>query len=507
MTPNATALEWAGKDPVMVADFACASDDLRGWLAEWPPVGVPPGMLADDDGKTWAALPAAEMRAQLQQADEEWEQAGEAQTPAWRALMLKDLLLQRRRPDFMARMRERGLSNYEDDDNARGIVEHLAKMPQAPDSTGGLSMLATLARAWQAWKEQETEPDRRRRGILPAALRTARQNTLFDTLPERLDGVTPLGALRGEPAQGFLPTLEPPKSSIIPVLPIAMFTAAGGKLSTPGHGAPIAQRLFFELLMTVNRQERNMTRRPNVRLRDLVNWIWPKGWQRGRDLPRLQQALVEVDNMRIHFDRRLWRLIAVNPLPAHDADLDDLFGIHLEHLPASDRGPLIDRYNLRLFGLQSAPAWRSFLRMAYLWDAAKARNGGFRIHATRPAVKRGRGGVILDAEEKPVLKRGGEPVTDWSDVRAVLLYNAQGKPIVERNPQADKVPMLDLDDLARLGFDDKTDKSNRRRRTQLTRDALTSMERQGAVVLEKNGEGWRVLEPAPPGADLPERLR
>ena len=48
----------------------------------------------------------------------------------------------------------------------------------------------------------------------------------------------------------------------------------------------------------------------------------------------------------------------------------------VEHLPGSEHGPLIDRDLLRRFGAASAPKWRGFLRLAYLWDAAKGRNNG-----------------------------------------------------------------------------------------------------------------------------------
>ena len=357
--------------------------------------------------------------------------------------------------------------------------------------------VAVVVGAWQA-RAVPVETDRRRRGILPGPLRTARQGHLFDERPDELDRMTPLGMLP-EPAQAYLPGMEPPKGAIVPVLPVMVYDAAGGKLQTRGQGAPIAQRLFFEALMTVNRLDRQpfYNRQPNAKLRDLMTWIWPNGWQRGRDLPRLQRALWELDNMRIHFDRALWRLVAVDRLPADDADLDDPVLLRIQHLPESGQGPLIDRPRLRLFGLQSAPAWRSYLRLAYIWDAAKASNGGRRIYATRPAVKRGRDGVLLDTDGKPILRQGGAPVKDWSDRRAVMLYGADGLPILERNPQADRVPALSLDELARLGFDDKTDKSNRKDRARRTRDALADMERQRAVVLERDGDGWRVFEPAP----------
>ena len=72
--------------------------------------------------------------------------------------------------------------------------------------------------------------------------------------------------------------------------------------------------------------------------------------------------------------------------------------------------------------------------------------------------------------------------------------------------------MLDLDELARLGFDDETKgKKEQYERARLSRESLKSMEKQGAIVLEREGknEGWLILEPVPksPGEDLPSRTR
>ena len=365
--------------------------------------------------------------------------------------------------------------------------------------------LIPLLKAWQEWKSRRAQPDRRRLGLLPVSMRDAQQAEPFGELPQDLDRVTPLGQLQDDQAQGVLPGLEPPTRSVIPPLCIGVYTVNGGVLKA-SQGAPIAERLLFEVLMAVERCDRFRIRRHDIKLRELVGWIWPNGWQRGRDLPRLQRGLWELDNIRVHLYRALWRLVAVDRLPARDASLDDLVPFSVKHLPESDHGPLVNRQNLRQFGVQSAPAWRSLLRLAYVWDEAKARNGGHRIFATRPAVKRGLDGVLLDAQGKPILRAGGAPVRDWSDPRAIRLYDGQCNPILERNPSADRVPALTVDELARLGFDERTDKNNRKRRAQLTRAALTSMEKQGAIVLERDNGGWRILEPAPPVDNLPSRL-
>ena len=362
-----------------------------------------------------------------------------------------------------------------------------------------------LLKAWQEWKSRRAQPDRKRLGLLPVSMRDAQQAEPFGKLPQDLDRVTPLGRLPNDQAQGVLPGLEAPTRSVIPPLCIGVYTVNGGVLKA-SQGAPIAERLLFEVLMAIRRPDRLRTRRPDILLREVVGWIWPNGWQRGRDLPRLQRGLWELDNMRVHLHRALWRLVAVDRLPALDASLDDVVAFNVKHLPDSDRGPLVHRPNLRQLGLESAPGWRSLLRLAYIWDEIKTRNGGRRIYATRPVVKRGADGVLLDAQGKPILRAGGAPVKDWSDPRAIRLYDARQNPILERNPAADRVPALSVDELARLGFDERTNKDNRKRRAQLTRAALINMEKNGLIVFERDNGGWRILEPAPSVDDLPGQL-
>ena len=185
--------------------------------------------------------------------------------------------------------------------------------------------------------------------------------------------------------------------------------------------------------------------------------------------------------MRIEVDRQLWRMVGVLGLPTAATRPNDPVAFRVEHLPGSGHGPMIDRDALRRWGLASAPAWRAFLRLAYVWDKAKAANNGARIYATRPVVARGPGGVILGADGKPLRNRRGAVVTDWSDRRAVHL-GANRKPAGagnpsawELNPAADRVPVLGPDDLIRLAFDGDLD-TNRRKRLHLARKVAAAFE-------------------------------
>ena len=95
-------------------------------------------------------------------------------------------------------------------------------------------------------------------------------------------------------------------------------------------------------------------------------------------------------------------------------------------------------------------------------------------------------------------RRDGRPVRDWSDARAVRLYGPDGTPITERNPKADRVPVLGPDDLVRLAFADAAlDRRGRREYVRRARAALAAMEAAGAVAIEPDGAGMRLLEPPP----------
>ena len=201
--------------------------------------------------------------------------------------------------------------------------------------------------------------------------------------------------------------------------------------------------------------------------------------------------------------------IRIDDLPTAETALDDPIRFHVRHLPGSDRGPMIDRALTRRWGVVSAAAWRSSIRLAYLWDEAKRRNHGARVYATRPVVARGPGGVILGADGKPLRGRRGAVVTDWSDSRAVIL-GANGKPAsvgnspaFERNPAANRVPLLGPDDQTRLAFDDNLNLPDgaRRKRLHEARKALHAKEAVGEVVIEEDGEGWRIIEARPGNAD------
>ena len=71
---------------------------------------------------------------------------------------------------------------------------------------------------------------------------------------------------------------------------------------------------------------------------------------------------------------------------------------------------------------------------------------------------------------------------------------ADNPPAYERNPAAERVPVLGPDDMIRLAYDDNITRSNRRERLHQAREALRAKETAGEVVIEADGGGWRIIE-------------
>ena len=420
---------------------------------------------------------------------------GEIQTPDWPRDLLHELddtgLLDQIPEDRLIcinRITSDGTLELEtldlEDGGCFSIPELELARDSLPEEIRCHSLMVPLIKAWLMHPEPlPIEPEQRRDLILPEPMRYA--------VPSKDKIPVPAGAELAQagmqPAQpAYLPGLEPRPASVVPVLPLRV-----AEESTAGRAAAIAPRIWFgsQLAMSLIDRRGGDHLLP-LTLRQVAGWIWPHGWNRGRDLPRLITAFGDLVKLGITWNRRDWLLVTPVVVPRHDTQLDDQVLVRVFTLPNSDRGPMIDTETLWELGVKGSVPWRMWIRLAYLWDDVKRRNWGYRVYATRPKVERGPNGVILDKNGAPVLKRGDRPVFDWSDSRAVRTGEQ------EPHPQADRVPLLNMVDLALLGFDNApVSDATVRVRAKTARDWLIEMERLKLVTLGWYGTNVRVLEP------------
>jgi len=305
-------------------------------------------------------------------------------------------------------------------------------------------------------------------------------------------------------AQPHLPAFETvAPTSVAPLdfydLAAAAGGVGGGKVS--GRGAPLTMRLFTEVLLNAPAAERASQggARYVVTLHEITRWLWPYGWRRSRDLPKLREALIALDRVAVPFSRPptaweslvsgpgMWRPILVEGVLLPGDGLDSRFAIRVQLPPSAAYGPQVDRFALREAGLDSAPMYRTLLSLAYFWYEQSA--NGYAIRGLRGQLVPPPG---PNESKRAVSRRRRE---------------AEEAGHTERNPAADRSRVLGPADRVALAYSPTiamTPRSIRSAREKADR-VLRALEQRGLVVIETcdadgrplkagyGAEGWRVL--------------
>ena len=215
--------------------------------------------------------------------------------------------------------------------------------------------------------------DQRAEGMLPA---TARVRVI--EAPEdrnRLPELLPDPSL--EERQRILPTLEAArdrKPGIGPAPWLQVFDRLGGRSMEAGRGAPLALRLWVEsLAWAPPAARRGRLVDVELEVRDLVEALWPDGWQRGKQLPRLRDACGAINGLGWISDsegRTEWAPVLFRRRPGVAATLRDpvLLQVQLPPVDGVGAGARFNRETLRRLGLRSAPAYRLYLGLVAEWD-------------------------------------------------------------------------------------------------------------------------------------------
>ena len=309
---------------------------------------------------------------------------------------------------------------------------------------------------------------------------------------------------------GALPGLDAP-SAIVPALPLEVLDRSGAPQATPGRGAPLGPRVWYDAIAAYNLDARKTGGTVLLRttLADVTEWLWGPGKYRpSRHLAPLRRALIEVDSFRVAYEGLEWRMVGVEALPTSATTPTDPLPFRIRLPFESDRGALINRLAMRDFGRVSfsgvAGVDTSGLPMGR-GRRTQRRAASLRM-ATSPSSddpqaylldrRHGRRLVGPDPAQPWDVRRrtpSDKPARSWNDSRAVRLGVAEPTPAKTRG----RVPTLNDADLVRLGFDDtEVPPAARWKRLERIRAALRSMEADGRVVIDELAGGWRILDDA-----------
>ena len=179
--------------------------------------------------------------------------------------------------------------------------------------------------------------------------------------PEREAGRLAFGGIiedrKSLPAQ--LPLLPTPEGPRVPLLELSDWR--GVPTMAKGRGAPLDLRLAVGACVLTPHAARAARGRLVVTVRELRDFLFPNGWERWRDWPRIREALFRARDYVIPDGRGNWLPFALRREPGEDAALDDLVLIDVELPPGSGHGPVIDRRELARLGVVSAPRFRAYI--------------------------------------------------------------------------------------------------------------------------------------------------
>ena len=271
--------------------------------------------------------------------------------------------------------------------------------------------LTPLIAAWLD-RPPQVEPSRHPRPIVPDLGRQTAIEIVGET-PERergrLFGFVPEGAETGQ-----LPLFGARPGGIVsqvPLLGIADATT-GGAVTAQGRGAPLELAVPVTSMVSLRPEDRRL---PVVRIaltvRELRDALWPNGWERRHDWPRLQDVLERLSGQFVPWGNGgKWFPLALRGLPGPDAGLDELVVLDLAMPPGTDQGTPIDRMRLSELRVRSGGAYRAYIATASLaW-----RPGTTRVRAGRRFL------WATDPERYPILTR--------QDRREIIYGTEQVKP-------------------------------------------------------------------------------
>ena len=368
------------------------------------------------------------------------------------------------------------------------------------------------------------EPDQRETAIIPNSARVgwvevvqSERGTLFD-----LDVWTPtpeeLGSQINEQTQAFLPNLVPDPGALVSTLPLYLYDGAGGTSYQRGGGAAPELRLWVEFATAVPIEKRYREQKIEFSLWEARDWLWPDGWNRTRQFPRLRQAMIKVDQMRLIVNlpsggRTAWRVVGFLGMFPPDARLDDKAVAQINLPPGSGHGPLVHKPTLRQLGVQSAPQYRGALGMAYhWWDQAV--NGRY-ILPYRKKLLTNPQGMALKKTGEIIRDNNGDPIkrliTGAGGRRKphpdLVWVNDKGKLVpyehatLEKNPAAwglngkKGYPIIKDNDLIQLFHSGVVKGVNRRVRLTRARSELEKMAKNDLCVIEEIDGGYRIMPP------------
>ena len=280
--------------------------------------------------------------------------------------------------------------------------------------------------------------------------------------------------------------------SILPaVMPLDVAHPLGVKENTRKGAVHHVIRVFFEALMALEpmQTEGNIV----ITLGDLITYLYPHGkFHRTNQLPYIINAL-DI----LHFYATVpyrtesggtgrWRPVVVRNTIDTNSNDDDGIYMDVKLPPDATQGMMVEKQIMRRLGHESAPRFNAYLMGCWLWDKYGTGKKGL-IDPTKPVETRDAAGNLLLENGEKIFDSRGKPIQNLYHEDAITQLTR------ERNPAADRYPIVTFDDLILAckpsGYDPKRQKRELDRALKHWEQLAT----EGVIQIEKHSGGWRIM--------------
>ena len=265
-------------------------------------------------------------------------------------------------------------------------------------------------------------------------------------------------SLLPQSVQLFLPGMS--RKSVIRDPGKMLLAHVAGVPTTTRKGAVSSEvRVAVEAIMQTPPKERMV--QVHVLLGDLIDRIYPNGFNWTNQAPTLIAAIENIDNLRVPFRNSSgriqtgWAPVTLNTKELSGRDDDVVFTVSLPE--DATVGPMVEKKYVRLLGLISAPKWQAYFALCDLFHRRgvnKGDNGFYLADPTRPVERRNADGYLLNAQGEVIYGTSGAPLIDLYSPEAVEQLDR------EDDQQAiDEYPIVPFDDMLKAAFPGRVYKS------------------------------------------------
>ena len=282
---------------------------------------------------------------------------------------------------------------------------------------------------------------------------------------------------------------DQPDTKLPNILPFELYQQ--GIATTKSAAVAMPVRLAFEALMQM--EPGTHSERLCWQLGDLIDYLNPDGkfhWT--NQVGYILTGLNSLYWLRFPYKPRAegeidWIPFLPRAVPNQNSTRNSTIIVEVSLPPdLNAHGMMVEKNVVRLMGKKSSARFNAYLTACWIYDHYGTVKGKI-IDPTMPEERRNDLGHLIDKDDKPIFDSHGKPVKNAKSADAARQLDR------EDNPNRDKYPILNNNDLTRSCYPKGVPAEQRREYLKRAKKAWAQLESDGYIRIVRFDHGWRIM--------------